>query len=228
MTEADWLACAEPEPMLEHLRGRASDRKLRLFAVACCRHLLKSVQVNPWDEHAVEVAERYADGRATAAELEQAADETTSDYTPAYACAEAAAPEGGVDTAGYAAGNAAHAVGEHLANEAGEYDPFPNDSPVFLAGRAAERGAQADLLRDIIGNPFRPVTLAPAVLTWDGRTVVRLAQAIYEERAYDRLPILADALEEAGCTDAELLAHCRQGDGHVRGCWALDLVLGKA
>lgn len=80
------------------------------------------------------------------------------------------------------------------------------------------------ILRDIIGNPFRPVTFDPA---WQTSTVTALAQAIYEEQAFDRLPILADALEDAGCTTADILGHCR-GDGeHVRGCWVVDLVLGK-
>ena len=227
MTEAEWLACSDPLPMLAFLPGRASDRKPRLFAVACCRRLFKRVTLSPWDRHAVEVAERYADGRATDAELEEAAEETTSYWTPALACAKAAALEGRAVRAGYAAGIAAHAVGVRVATEAGEHGPFPNDSPAFLAGRAAEQAAQADLLRDILGNPFRPVAVAPAVLAWDGGTVAQLAQAIYQKRAFDRLPILADALEEAGCTDAPILAHCRQPGKHARGCWMIDLLTGR-
>ena len=75
-----------------------------------------------------------------------------------------------------------------------------------------------------VANPFRPVTADPRWLT---ATAVALAQAIYEDRAFDRMPILADALEEAGCDDADVLTHLR-GDGpHARGCWAVDLVLGK-
>src|SRR5438105_3246510 len=115
MKESEWLAATNPDQMLEFLRGKASDRKFRLFAVACCRRLLRVVGVNPWDEHAVEVAERYADGAADRAELADAAAGTTSDWTAALACQEAAAPEGGTDGAGYAAGNAAWAVGEHAA-----------------------------------------------------------------------------------------------------------------
>jgi hypothetical protein len=83
---------------------------------------------------------------------------------------------------------------------------------------------QADLLRELIGNPFRPVALGPAQRT---PTVASLAAAIYEESAFDRLPILADALEDAGCADRALLDHLRGGGPHVRGCWALDLILGK-
>jgi hypothetical protein len=100
--------------------------------------------------------------------------------------------------------------------------------PVYAALEAdAERAAQCPLLRDIFGNPFRPVPLHPAWLAWNDGTVPKLAQAIYEERAFDRLPVLGDALEEAGCTDADILSHCRSGGEHVRGCWVIDLLLGK-
>jgi hypothetical protein len=84
------------------------------------------------------------------------------------------------------------------------------------------------MLRCIFGAiPFRPVALDPAYLTRDGGTIPRLAQAIYDDRAFDRLPILADALEEAGCTNADILDHCRQPGPHVLGCWVVDLLLGK-
>ncbi len=89
---------------------------------------------------------------------------------------------------------------------------------------SAEEQGQCSLIRDIFGNPFRPVAFDPK---WRSETAVALAAAIYEERAFDRLPILADALEEAGCDHADILTHCR-GDGpHVRGCWVVDGVLGK-
>ena len=87
-----------------------------------------------------------------------------------------------------------------------------------------ERKAIADLIRDIFGNPFRPVEVDLARLT---HKVVGLAQNIYEGRAFDQMPYLAQALEEAGCTDAEILGHCRGAGEHVRGCWAVDLLLGK-
>ncbi|MBL8794488.1 MAG: hypothetical protein JNM56_11325 [Planctomycetia bacterium] len=79
-------------------------------------------------------------------------------------------------------------------------------------------------MREIFGNPFRPVPVDP---TWRTPTAIAIAQAIYDERAFDRLPILADALEDAGCTHVDLLNHCRQPGEHVRGCWAVDLVLGR-
>jgi hypothetical protein len=91
-----------------------------------------------------------------------------------------------------------------------------------------EKAAQADLLREIIGNPFSPVPLVPDWLSANDRVVVALARAIYDERAFERMPILGDALEDAGCDDATILNHCRQLEEHVRGCWLLDLILGLA
>src|SRR5205807_298981 len=85
---------------------------------------------------------------------------------------------------------------------------------------------QLMLLHDIIGNPFRPVRFDPSCLTYNDGTVVKLARSIYDERAFDRLPILADALEEAGCQDGEILGHCRQPGMHVRGCWVVDCLTG--
>ena len=80
-------------------------------------------------------------------------------------------------------------------------------------------------IRDIFGNPFRPVTLDSR---WLSETVVALATGIYADRAFDRMPILADALEEAGCDHPDILAHCRGAGSHVRGCWVVDLILGKS
>ncbi|MBV9125410.1 MAG: hypothetical protein JO112_18800 [Planctomycetes bacterium] len=85
----------------------------------------------------------------------------------------------------------------------------------------------AVLLHDILGNPFRPVSVDPRWLKWHEKTVVHLAQALYEERRFEDMPILGDALEEAGCTNEHLLEHCRSPRPHVRGCWVVDLVLSK-
>lgn len=95
------------------------------------------------------------------------------------------------------------------------------------AAATAERQRQSDLLRELIGNPFRPVRLDVGRLPWGGADVARLARVIDEEAAYDRLPILGDALEEAGCADEAILNHCRASAAHTRGCWALDLLLGN-
>jgi hypothetical protein len=83
-------------------------------------------------------------------------------------------------------------------------------------------------LRDIFGNPFRPAHIDPECLAWNGSTVLKLAQAIYDDRTFDRLPILADALEDAGCTNTDILEHCRGPGPHVRGCWVVDLLTGKS
>jgi hypothetical protein len=101
------------------------------------------------------------------------------------------------------------------------------DNETALVARTALEDAEnhfCNLLRDIYGSPFRPTTLDTAWLTSE---VVVLAQTIYDNRAFGRLPELADALEQAGCTDADVLDHCRQPGEHVRGCWVVDLVLGK-
>src|SRR5262249_42955897 len=84
---------------------------------------------------------------------------------------------------------------------------------------AAEQRQQIDLLRDVLGNPFRPVALDPSWLT---AAVQAVAQVIYEERQFSDLPVLADALEEAGCDNRDLLDHCRSAGPHVRGCWVVD------
>ncbi len=86
------------------------------------------------------------------------------------------------------------------------------------------RQKHCELMHDIYGNPFRPVALDSH---WQSETVVALATGIYAERAFDRMPILADALEEAGCDHAVILTHCRGNGPHVRGCWVVDLILGK-
>ena len=106
------------------------------------------------------------------------------------------------------------------------YDLMDNIQGVLnnLQRRNAEN---ARFLRDIFGNPFRPVSLDPTWLNWHDGTIRKLAQSIYDERAFDHLPILADALEEAGCIDSDILAHCRHPGEHVRGCWIVDLILGK-
>lgn len=94
--------------------------------------------------------------------------------------------------------------------------------------RLTEKARQATLLRDVFGNPFRPAHAEPAWLTWNDGTVVRMAKAIHDERRFDELPMLGDALEDAGCTDADILTHCRGPGPHVRGCWVVDLLVGKA
>jgi hypothetical protein len=210
-------------------KGGTSDRKFRLFAVGCCRLLLREVGVSPRDVHAVDVAERYADGKASAAELDAAATyipgPPSARRTAAFACRNAAEMEAGAVMADAAAGNAEWAAGEHATSLAGSH----------LAGAAARStamAAQAALLRDLLGPlPFRPLpSIAAGVLRWNDGCVVKLATAIYESREFtpERMGVLADALEEAGCPDKDILGHLRGQDGHSRGCWALDALLGRS
>ena len=92
-----------------------------------------------------------------------------------------------------------------------------------------ERAEHANLLRDIFGNPFAtPRPIQAAWLRWNDGTVLRIATGIYEERAFERLPVLGDALLDAGCDDEDLIAHCRSTGPHIRGCIAVDLILGKS
>jgi hypothetical protein len=105
---------------------------------------------------------------------------------------------------------------------------FEGGTDIAEVPHAVEVAAQVALLRDLFGNPFRPASIDPSWLTWNGGTVPRMAKAIYNDRRFGDLPILADALEEAGCTDAGILTHCRSEGPHVRGCWVVDLILGKS
>ena len=218
MNEAEWLACGDPGPMLVFLRGGASERKLRLFACACCRRLWHLLVSNS-ARQAVEVAERHADGRADDAEAAAAS----------AALAYLRRPPGAGPQSFFA-----HAAVSYLF-AAAEGGPVSCAAAVSSWASGADRSydvahaAQASLLRDIFGSPFRaPPRLNPAWLAWEGGTVRNLAAAVYAGPDFDRLPIVADALEEAGCDAAEFLAHLRGPGPHARGCWALDLLLGKS
>jgi len=213
MTEAEWLACTDPEPMLEFLRGKASERKMRLFACACCRRIW-GVLEHPLGREAVEVAECYADRKETKNELSAAS----------YAAALAGADYGSINGLAVLAALSASADEDRALDAAGiAACVAPDDDD--------ERIAQCGLFRDIAGNPFRPVSLDPA---WRTPTVRALAEAAYDDRILpagtldpDRLAVLADALEEAGCDNADILSHLRGPGPHVRGCWVVDLLLGK-
>jgi hypothetical protein len=231
MTESQWDACADPTPMLTFLCGKGSDRKLRLFACACCRasgHVFTDARFR----HAVEVGERFADGRAAPEDLRaawQGANDAAGDSVTAgtHRVGMNAAIAAKVLTRSSAGGGAALLVCRAAAVAAARALPTED-----LAARQAEMearlAASACLLRDLIGNPFRPVSLDPSWLAWNGGVVRKMAQTIYDEHRFTDLPVLADALEDAGCADAAAPAHCRQPGEHVRGCWVMDLLLGKA
>jgi hypothetical protein len=203
MTEREWLTCTDPHPMLERLRGWTSDRKLRLFAVACSRRIWTLIDL--LGRNAVEAAENFADGDLGPDEMRAARLACQGAGGQASWYAAATRPE-------IAARNAARSAQAGVA------------SNPTLGTEAGELLAQAGLVRDIFGNPLCPITLDLSLLT---PTVVNIAQTIYNDRAFDRMPEVADALEEAGCANAEILNHCRSEGPHVRGCWVVDLILGK-
>jgi hypothetical protein len=223
MTESEWLACDAPQLMLNQLqiaagqrRSPPSARKCRLFACACCRRAWGLLGAGCRDY--LSLAERVADGAADAAGLisvawDRAEAERDAGSDPVRSGAARAACYAGCPTAAYAA------------------DYAPRSAQEAVAEQKAERKAQAALMRCVFGNPFRPVTPDPS---WRTSDAVRLGQAVYDERILPvgqvdpvGLAALSDALEEAGCADADVLGHLRGPGPHVRGCWAIDLLLGK-
>src|SRR5262249_42416774 len=227
MDEARWLRCQDPGPMLEVVRDAASDRKLRLFVVACCRRVVDPV-LHERSRTGVELAERFAEGRLSEAERELAQRQAAvpsryewGDLLPGDLGAGAAAfvlasrTREALENLPWRAVWAQAVVAAHLR---------PRDEWYLLT--AAERAAQADLVRCIFGNPFWPAFLDPYWLTWNGGTVAAMARSIHEDRSWEDMPFLGDALAEAGCEDEGLLAHCR-APVHARGCHLLDRILGK-
>jgi Ran GTPase-activating protein (RanGAP) involved in mRNA processing and transport len=226
MAPGEWQTTPDPDWMLEVAGPEASPRKLRLFACACARRALALADL-PSALAVVEMGERMADGQATPAECEEAdqvlqesladCDQESVETYIGTAVSNTVRDEA-AEGAEYAAQTAVQAtVARSL-----------RDAPRTLRGNSylPEHRAQADLLRCLFGpSPVdRPTPLDPA---WRTSTVEALARGIYDDRAFDRLPILADAMEEAGCCDAAVLAHLRGSGPHARGCWVVDLVLGK-
>ena len=247
MTEAEWLAGTDPRPMLEYVRGKVSDFKLRLFACACVRrvwHLLGARgsrdAVDSCESHPERSGEMLSNDFLTAhwAVCELNARRRHQPIGRAHVAAAGAAAQvlNRSSVFNYSsAGHIAASGASRLAAEAVKFEALA----VGAAGRPrakAERIAQSRLLRDIVRNPFCPVfPVTAARFTWPNGAATQLSQAAYEHRRLpegtldtSRLTLLADALEDAGCTDAELLGHLRGPGPHVRGCWAVDLVLGKS
>jgi hypothetical protein len=219
MTKADWFASTQPQAMLTFLRdtGRATDRKLRLFAAACCRrvwHLVKHEGLL----RSLEVAERFADGQASREEL--AAAREAAGRLPWNAVVFAADESPAV-----AADLAVYAVSCLTADYGGPHATADD-------ARRAVRGDLFPPLRDIIGNPFRPL---PPLRDYKCGLVPRLAQAAYDDRLMPcghldptRLAVMCDALLDAGLpADDQILLHLRGEGSHWRGCHVLDAILGR-
>jgi hypothetical protein len=231
MTVDEWHASTSLVALLDACGLPEGSRKLRLFNAAAARRVLA---VMP-DDHArrlVDLAEQRADGLLADQDWLQAVVETLDPYL-------------GNEAARDGAGGATFGVLMNLH----QTDPrsilrladsviearaflaytggYPADVGVEEWVRRAMEAENADLchiFRCVCGNPFRHVTLDSEWLT---STVRSLGEGINRERAFDRMPILADALQDAGCENVEVLKHCRQSSEHVRGCWVLDLVLTK-
>jgi hypothetical protein len=230
MDEIDWLGGADAAGMLTHLTGQVSDRKLRLFACACVRRHWQRLRW-PRPREAVETAERFADGQATAAELTEvrAHAEASAMGAPEfdqflYLAAAATTAEDPWEAAQNARENCRLNAVRESAYEAA---PWENEQALNAEASERECRAQANLLRELFGNPFRPVYVEPAWRHWGDGAAAAMAREIYDSGRLGELPYLADALEDAGCADEAILRHLREPQpcGHLRGCWVLDAVL---
>jgi hypothetical protein len=222
MTEAEWLVCTDPKQMLVHLGTTADKRRCMLFACACERRLWNEADC---ERAKVEATERYADGQATAADvLATLQDIGIDDVDEAFVTSSVGKWRWAISESRDSAAFVADITLRDLALKEGRELKNLEAELARKTAYEAEIGVQSFLLRDIFGNPFRPLTVDPA---WLSSAAIRMAEATYAERAFDRLPILADALEESGWTSDDILSHCRRPGIHVRGCWVLDLILTK-
>lgn len=215
MTEEEWLNCVDPSLMLAFVRAKG-DRRLRLFAAACCRRKWKYF-TDDRCRRAVEAAETFADGGGTLGDLDGASQGARTAFR------EWRSKQGvrGLRTRAASAALALVRPRPHLERVAADTSGLPVNS---ARARAVEAECQCRILRDIVGSPFRPATAEPGWLT---STVVALAHQMYESRDFSPMPILGDALADADCSDEGVLAHCRGPEPHVRGCWVVDLVTGR-
>jgi hypothetical protein len=254
MTEREWLSNTNAGPMLEYLRsaGVSTDRRFRLFAAACCRRAWQLL-TDMRSTQAVELGERYADGLLDRSELGAAfvrageaaeAAHWENQAGPVQAAAEAVVPVAGElvgpDAVKYVIESVAEAIGDLATDEAWEetwqspgrsnQEAWAREQRIYEEAVARVRLSQAALLRDIVGNPFRPPSTSEP---WRTPEILALAQAAYDHRLLPeghldpaRLAVLADALEAAGHVDAGLVGHLRSWEAvHIRGCWAVDAIL---
>lgn len=247
MTEQDWMNATDPQPMVDFLcrhhkisRRKNGRRQLRLFACACCRQL-GNLLTDERSQQAIEVSEQHADGHVSKKELAEA--ESAAEAAKAVLGAALTGTPDSVHRAAWIASGAAvdvagsgpvEVVVRLVLSQTGltVRAATGEGNSVTASGLAALHELyrrQCALVRCIFGNPLRPwPPLPPGLLRWNDSLTKRLARAVYEEGsrpgtlAHDRLAVLADALEEAGCTNQEILSHLREPSLHVRGCWVLD------
>jgi hypothetical protein len=242
MTESEWLTTTDPSAMLAFFEGRASERKLRLFAVACCRRVPRFL-LDVRHRNALNKVERYADGQINSEELWEAAfmglpypfqgvSQAMIVPGPIGWRIPAVIFHGRINEIVRIANELANSVMAEVKDSHAGLRARPGEEieTAQVAWKLAqlvkrlEQLLQCCLLRDIFGNPFQGARAAPFQVNG---SALALARRIYEEPAFDQLPLLADALEAAGCDNADLVNHCREPGLHVRGCWVVDLLLGK-
>jgi len=248
MTENQWLRCTDPSDMLQFVwtqqqsgikswigclfRGNwrktkpISNRKVQYVLRACCRRYSQFF-ADERDKNALQMADMFVEGLVSEQELREAS-RGCSDGARymAEACLNPELSSGPPDN--FSTSHPAIAVTQFIYSICDSAVPerslSQHSSLEWQSIRAAEQAAIANLIREVIGNLFHPVAIDPRWLT---STVVDLARAIYDEKAFDRMPILADALMDAGCDSEEIIAHCRRSGEHVRGCWVVDLLTGR-
>jgi hypothetical protein len=208
MTKAEWFAATDWQTIHHRvLRRKCYDRKIRLFSVACCRRIAHMFKDAKCDE-AVDVCELFADGEVSQKRLKQVEKSSHTTITSRIPLTQAWARDAAWRT-----------------SRVEEFWEGAESCLRAVKHKPAEVKAQTELFRDIFRNPFQRAKREQAWLTTDA---LLLAQGIYADRAFDRMPILADALQDAGCNNEEVLHHCRDANQvHVRGCWVVDLLLGK-
>jgi hypothetical protein len=244
MKAAEWDTCTDLETMLKSVRRRANDRKLLLFACGCLRriwHLLPDRR----HRRLIEVAERHADGRTRPRTVADAIAKAKSHairdlvgnrgWSIASALAHClGSPDaqrrhawGPLDVPRSAASGLAYHTFHTSGQDRGKTPAY--QMPLWLETEAAEAAVQRDLFRCVLGNPFRrPPDLDAGWQTWHDGLLLSMAQRMYDSRDFTELPVLADMLEDAGCREASMLAHCRGPGPHARGCFVLDLLRSPA
>jgi hypothetical protein len=216
MTEAEWLACTQTQPLLDRAWDRLSARKLRLIVCARARQSWEHL-TDRRSQLAIEIAEAYADGRVPERERRWAID-----------AAQAAVLAHSNRYAQWVADDVDPRLTRETAMQRIDAADLARGTATLYPHRWLDAPNLAPVVRDLLGNPFQPEpAIDPTWLEWNRGIVRAMAEEIYESHRFEQLPILADALEEAGCADRTILQHCRGPDLHARGCWLLGAILGR-
>jgi hypothetical protein len=238
VTDVEWQAALDPFPMLRYLPGGKCRRK-RLLLVCAAWHQVRDLLPEERSRIGLDSLDGMAEKGGgiepdevawTAMQIEEPVWprvwEESGNFRPEWDAGTAALAATILVCAAALDLGDAYLAAEAEAERA--TDKVGREGAAALSGWTQQLALLSACVRDIFGNPFKPSRPLPShVLTWSDGLVPRIAQVIYDERAFDRLPILADALEDAGCHDSDILAHCRGAAPHVRGCWVVDALLGK-